>query len=400
LRAVRTVALVFGQGMRVFFLAAGIYAVLAMAVWVGWLGAETLGDGAPALPFAPPPIHWHAHEMIFGYACAVLAGFFLTAVPSWTGAESARTAYLSTLAAVWLAGRLAVWWSGGLAPWLVAAVDLAFLPLLASKLAAQLVRRPKPQNLMFLALLALVWSGNLVVHLDWTGLRPGGAGQGLRVGLLGVGAMIAIIGGRVIPAFTRNAMLRTGRETGLPASRRPAELAGIAGAILLPVGFLLGLPAPVLSALALAAGLAQAARLAGWRSGWTLGQPILWSLHLGFAMLALGYLATAAAQAGLFDEVAALHVLGIGAVGGMTMAMMTRAALGHTGRPLVAPRPIICAYAMIALAALLRALGAEIVPDWNTYTILTSGALWLGAFALFVIVYWPILTGPRQSAGT
>jgi len=390
----------FSAGMRVFFLVAGIYAVLAMGVWETWLAAFALDGEAPALPFAPPPQLWHAHEMIYGYACAVLGGFFLTAVPSWTGEKSARAAALTLLAALWLAGRLAVWWSGGLDPLLVAALDLAFLPLLGVKIALQLFRRPKLQNLMFLGLIALLWTGNLLVHLDWIGLTPGLAGRGLRMGLMTIAATIAIIGGRVIPAFTRNAMLREGRETGLPKTRAWAEGAGIAAATLLPALIGLGLPDAALALVALIAGLAQALRLAGWRGNWTLGRPILWSLHLGFAMLALGYLAMAAAWVGWIGEISALHVTAIGAIGGMTLAMMTRAALGHTGRPLTAARPIAWAYGLVALAALVRSLGGEAAPGWYEWAMLISGAFWLLAFTLFVAIYLPILTGPRSNVAT
>lgn len=392
--------LLFSAGMRIFFLAAGVYALLAMGVWEVWLAAPIVQSAPLSLPFAPAPALWHAHEMIFGYACAVLGGFFLTAVPSWTGEKSARAAFLTLLAALWLAGRLAVWWSGGLNPLVVALLDLAFLPVLGAKIAAQLIRRPKPQNLMFLGLIALLWIGNLLVHLDWLDLVPGAAPQGLRMGLMTVAAMIAVIGGRVIPAFTRNAMLREGCEAGLPVYRRPAEGAGIATAILLPACIGLGLPEPVLALVAAIAGSAQAVRLAGWRSGRTRGQPILWSLHLAFAMLALGYLALAAAWSGWISETGALHVIAIGAIGGMTMAMMTRAALGHTGRALVAPRPVAWSYGSIALAAVLRSVGDEAPPDWYERAMLASGGLWLVGFTLFVAVYWPILTGPRKDAAT
>ena len=395
-----SLGLIFTQGMRIFFLSAGVYAVLAVGIWEGWLVSSALWGDVPALPFAAPPAFWHAHEMVFGYACAVLGGFFLTAVPSWTGEKSARAALLTALAALWLAGRLAMWLSGGLAPWLVAALDLAFLPALGAKIALQLIRRPKPQNLMFVGLIALLWTGNLIVYLDWTGLWPGAAGTGLRVGLLTVCATIAILGGRVIPAFTRNAMLRGGREDSLPASPAWADRAGIAAAILLPVATGLDLPGPALALAAAAAGGAQAVRLAGWRGGWTIGQPILWSLHLAYAMLSAGYLALAAAHLGWIGEVGALHLLGIGAIGGMTLAMMTRASLGHTNRPLVAARPIAVAYGMIAAAALLRFLGAEAGPGWYEWSVLVSGALWLAAFATFTAVYLPILTGPRQPSGT
>jgi len=388
-----------GAGLRIFFFAAALYAVFAMVVWEGWLGMQAAGQEL-ALPFAPPPVLWHAHEMIFGYACAVLGGFFLTAVPSWTGEKSARAAFLTVLAALWLAGRLAVWWSGGLDPVLVAAIDLAFLPVLGAKLALQLARRPKPRNMIVLLVIAMIWAGNLMVHLDWTGATPGSAGAGLRLGLLTIAAMIAIIGGRVIPAFTGNAMRQSGRETGLPRSRGKLEVAGVASAILLALFVAAGAPDRLVAVLALAAGTAQAVRLAGWRGGWTLGQPILWSLHLAFAMLALGYLALAAAMAGWIGEVGALHLIGIGAIGGMTLAMMSRAALGHTGRPLVVARPIAWAYSLVALAALVRAVGAEAAPGWYDLAMLISGALWLLAYLSFIAVYWPILTGPRQNAAS
>jgi uncharacterized protein involved in response to NO len=200
----------------------------------------------------------------------------------------------------------------------------------------------------------------------------------------------------VIPAFTRNAMRQAGRETGLPQSHLKVEATGVASAILLPLLVAAGAPGQLIAAVALLTGAAQAVRLAGWSGRWTLGQPILWSLHLGFAMLALGYLALAAAMAGWIGEVGALHLLGIGAIGGMTLAMMSRASLGHTGRPLVAARPVAWAYGLIALAALIRVVGAEAAPGWYESAMLISGALWLTAFALFVAVYWPILTTPRQ----
>jgi uncharacterized protein involved in response to NO len=394
----RAMQTLLSEGLRIFFFAAALYAIFAMGVWEGWLGMQAATGQAPAMPFAPPPALWHAHEMIFGYACAVLGGFFLTAVPSWTGEKSACGAFLTLLAVLWLAGRLAVWWSGGIDPVLVAAIDLAFLPVLAGKIAAQLARRPKPQNVMLLGLVTMIWFGNLMVHLDWAGLWPGGAAAGSHLGLLTITAVIAIIGGRVIPAFTRNAMRQAGRETGLPESRDKVERSAIVLAVALPLFVAAGADDYLIAAIALMTGAAQAIRLAGWRGGWTLGQPILWSLHLAFAMLALGYLALAAAMIGWISEIGALHLLGIGAIGGMTLAMMSRASLGHTGRPLVAARPVAWAYGLIGLAALIRSVGAEAAPGWYDWAILVSGAVWLLAFALFLAVYWPILTGPRQNA--
>lgn len=384
----------FGEGFRVFFLAAGLYAVFTLIVWEGWLGIHAAGGMVSDLPFAAPPHLWHAHEMIFGYGTAALGGFFLTAVPNWTGAKAARHLFIATVAGLWLAGRLAVWYSAHLPPALVAVADLAFLPVLGAKILTQLVKRPKPQNLMFLGLLTIIWTGNLMVHLEWTGIAGDTLWSGLRTGLLGLCAMIAVLGGRVTPSFTRNAMTKSGRETRLPASRLPLDAAGIAGAILLPLGFLAGLAEPVLGAVAGTAGLAALGRLAGWRGGWTLGQPILWSLHLGYLMLATGYLALALALFGIGSEIASIHILGIGAVGGMTLAVMSRAALGHTGRPLVAPGPVALSYGLLPVAALLRGAGSA-WPDLYYPAVLGAGALWILAFTLYLAALWPVLWGPR-----
>lgn len=385
----------FGESFRIFFLAAGLFAVVSIGLWAVWLGVHATGGIVTEMPFAVAPHLWHAHEMIFGYATAALGGFFLTAVPSWTGTKAARHLFILSASGLWLAGRLAVWWSSSIDPLLVAAIDLAFLPLLASKIATQLYRRPKPQNLLFLLLLTLVWSGNLLVHLEWSGLVDDGVWPGLRLGLLGVTAMISVLGGRVTPAFTRNAMTRAGIETGLPRSYRFLDAAGIATAILLPLLFVFSAPEIAIASVALLTGATQLARLIGWRSVWTFSRPILWSLHLGFAMLAAGYLALGFAYLDLFSEVAALHILGIGAVGGMTLAVMSRAILGHTGHPLIAPRPIALAYVLVAAAALVRAAGSVAGMDWYNTAMLISGGFWIAAFTLFVAVYLPLILEPH-----
>jgi uncharacterized protein involved in response to NO len=387
------------EGFRFFFLAAALWAVMAVLAWEGWLGVHALNGMVTHTPFAPAPHLWHAHEMVFGYGTAVLGGFFLTAVPNWTGGPGARAGFVIAAAALWLAGRLAVWFSGGLPPALVAAVDLAFLPLLAAKIAALLAKRPKPQNVALLGLIALVWAGNLWTHLEWTGVVVDGASPGLRLGLSGLCALIAVVGGRVTPAFTRNAMTREGRERGLPVSRPWLELPAIVGAVALGPLWAFGAPEPLLAAVALVAGAAQLGRVAGWRPGWALRQPILWSLHAGMAMLGLGWLALGAGWAGAaVGESAGLHLLAIGAVGGMTLAVMSRAALGHTGRPLATPAPVAWAYALVLLAALLRFGGPVFAPGFYNAAVLGSGALWIAAFAIFAAVYAPILTGPRVAA--
>ena len=378
-------------GFRVFFLAAAFYAIAAMAVWLGWIGVNAAG-GAPArMPFDAAPPLWHAHEMIYGFAAAAIAGFLLTAVPNWTGAPAAGPAVVTAAAGLWLAGRVAVFFSTAIPAWAVAAVDLAFLPVLAAIALAQLARKPKPANLMVVAMLGLLWSGDLLVHLDWAGTPAGDAERGLRAGLLTIAALIAIIGGRVTPAFTRNALV----PEPVPATPGPLNALTIAAAIALPILTLADAPAAVIGVTALIAALAQSLRLARWRGLRTLDRPILWSLHLPGAMLALGWFALGLSAFGAFDGIAALHLIGIGAIGGMILTMMGRASLGHSGRPLVFGPGLAIACALIPASALLRAVGSY--QDIGLYyaTAIAAGVLWCAAFGVFAACLWMPLTTPR-----
>jgi uncharacterized protein involved in response to NO len=384
----------FTAGFRVFFLSAGVFAVASMIVWEGWLAIHAAGGMASDLPFAMAPHIWHAHEMVFGYGGAVVAGFLLTAAPNWTGAKLGSVAFFALLSALWLSGRLTVFWSDALPLWIVALCDLAFLPVLAARILQMLLKRPKPQQLILFLVILLFWSGNLMMYLDWFALRADGAWTGLRVGLVSLSGLILILGGRVTPAFTRNAMLREGCEDDLP--KDPVWLARvtIAAAVLLPVCLLLGAPEAILALLLIVAGGLGIVRLTGWKAGWTRDKPILWTLHLSYFMNALGLVLLGLAKLGAGSEVAALHVLAIGGVGGMTLSVMTRAALGHTGRALQVRGEVVLAYVLIPLAAIARFVGSAL-PEFYYSGVLISGGLWLFAFALFSISYLPILTGPR-----
>lgn len=393
---IETVRRIFSQSFRVFFLSAGLFGVFAGIVWGLWLGVHAAGGMWTDTPFSMAPHLWHAHEMIFGYATAALGGFFLTAVPNWTGGPGARTAFITGAAGLWFMGRAAMWFSGALPPALVAVADLSFIPVLALKIATQLTRRPKPQNVMFLGFLVLLWVSDLLVHLEWIGVTDDTAFAGLRAGLLSLAALISTLGGRVTPAFTRNAMKRAGEsEAAWPVSSAPLERAALVLTLLLPVTVMAGLPDMVPGILAVALGVVHAARLSRWRTRWAARQPILIALHLGFGMLSLGMILWGLANLGLGSEVAALHVLGIGAVGGMTMAVMSRAALGHSGRDLVAPGPVALAYWLLAAATALRWLGSSGPGAWYFPAMLGAISLWSLAYALYLVALWPVLTGPR-----
>ncbi len=327
-------------------------------------------------------------------------GFFLTAVPNWTGAKAAPRIFISVVAGLWLIGRIALWYSADLPAPIVAVADLAFVPILAAKILTQLLKRPKAAEH------DVSWPAqpdldiaNLIVHLEWMGITSDTAYQGLRAGLYTLCAMIAVLGGRIVPAFTRNAMTRTGRETDLPQSYRPLELPGIAFTIALPVTMLINAPAPLFGGVAIIAGAANIARVAGWRPGFTLNQPILWALHLSFALIGAGLIATGLAALNIGAEIAALHLLAIGGVGGMTLAVMSRATLGHSGRPLVAPGAIVASYILIPIAALLRWV-APILPDTAyTPTLIIAGLIWTLAFTLYAAALWPAFWGEKTRKG-
>ncbi|MGG7568541.1 NnrS family protein [Rhodovulum sp. DZ06] len=375
---------VCGDGFRVFFTAAALMALLCMGWWAFWLAVQAAGGTVDETAFAPPPHLWHAHEMVFGYGAAALGGFFLTAVPNWTGAPGAQRRFLILAAFLWLAGRAAIWFSASLPPFAVAIIDLAFAPVLAFRLGRMMARRPKPQNVVPLSLLGLFWAANLAMHLEWTGMVEDAAHAGLRAGLLALAALIVIIGGRVTPAFTRNAMRRAGREDRLPQDRPPLPPIAIGAAIALPALALWGAPAVITSGAAILAGGAALARLAFWRGGWAARDPLLWSMHAAYGLLGLGLVLWGASEAGHGSETAALHVIAIGGVGLMTLSVMTRATLGHTGRPLTAPRPVVGAFGCMICAAAARAAA----PLWGLETwyalALIAAALWILAFALFL----------------
>jgi uncharacterized protein involved in response to NO len=388
-----TVPAIFTAGFRFYFLAASLFAIFSIAAWLLWLGVHAMGAAIVKPTIGMAPHLWHAHEMVYGYTVAVIAGFFLTAVPSWTGSPPARAAYVAGTGAVWLAGRLAIWFSGFLDPAVVALIDLAFVPLLGVKIASNLWRKAQARNLIFLGLLTLLFAGNLRMHLEWMNLPGGDAAAGVRLGLLVATAMITIIGGRIIPGFTRNALNRHGYQGAMPVVNPFADRAAILSAVLVALSAGVNAPYWLVGSFALAAALANGVRLARW--GWqnTLSEPILWSLHLGFLMLVAGYgLLALASLTDLFSEIGALHLLGIGAAGGMTLAVMSRAALGHTGRPLVVARPIAAAYLAIAFAAIIRAFGPTFFPGAYFEIMFISGGLWLLGFALFALVYVPILS--------
>ncbi|SFJ41902.1 NnrS family protein [Celeribacter neptunius] len=386
----RFFTLLLGEGFRVFFLIAVLFALVALSLWL----AAYFG-GLALLPERLPPTDWHAHELVFGYGGAALAGFFLTAVPNWTGAKAARHLYIGTAAAIWLSARMAVFFIDFLPIGVVSLLALSFAPFLGAKIALQLIRKPKLQNLVFLIFLAAFWTGDLLVQLDWLDLPAGDAATGLRVGLLALVSMIIVLGGRVAPAFTRNAMHRAGIEKDMPSDPQIFTPLAIAAGLVLPLSELVFGDSWWTGSVMILSGGFVLLRGLKWHTRFQWTQPILWTLHLSYGAVGLGLLLWGGALMGIGDDVAALHFLAIGGVGGMTVSVMSRASLGHAGRPLVAPGGVALAYLLLPCGALLRWAGGWIGGAAYVPLVLLSGLIWCLAFALVAAAFWPILTSPR-----
>lgn len=371
----------FALGFRPFFLAAGIYAVALMGVWLGVLhGRLTIGAGSPLV--------WHGHEMLFGFAVAVIAGFLLTAAQNWTGLRTPHGMPLAILFLIWLAGRLA-FLLPDLPPWLMATIDLSFLPTLAWVLTLPILKARQLHNAPFPVMLLALTVANALVHLETLGLAHT-ASLGLHLAAYVVVMMIVVMGGRVIPSFTDNKLRTRARRWPMIERLVPAvTLAALASA-------LFGADTPLTAWLAGLAAAVHAIRLAGWYTPRFWAVPLLWVLHLGYAWIALGFALLALAAAG-WDAAAssALHAFTAGGIGVLTLGMMARVALGHTGR-LLEPAPVMTwAFVAVNLAALFRVATPLALPHATLEGMALSGALWTIAFALFAALYAPILLRPR-----
>lgn len=389
----------FSNGFRPFFLFASLYAVLGMAAWMIWIGIHALNGEIRNLTIAMPPHYWHAHEMLYGYGVAVVAGFFLTAVPNWTKTGALQGSALGLLVVLWILGRIAMWFSGLLPNWLVALCDLAFIPALLITVIGALVHRGSKRNWIFFPILVLLFAGNGLVHGEQLGWFDDTLVKGHRLALDTIILLITILGGRVIPAFTTNT-LRNAKPhktvTTLPVSRGPIEMVSMASVIGLLAANIFDAPSTWIGGMALLAAAVHAVRLSGWQSLRTLDTPILWVLHLGYLWLIIGFALIGLSE--LTDYMSpntALHALTIGAVGTLTVGVMSRAGLGHTGRPIVARRIVVAAYICLSLAAVVRISVSTLPFDYYNYLLMGSGVLWMVGFCCLVWVYLPILTTPR-----
>jgi uncharacterized protein involved in response to NO len=370
-------------GFRPFFLAAGLWSTTALLLWIVMFATGI------TIPSRFDPLAWHIHEMLFGFVMAAIAGFLLTAIPNWTGRRPVSGVPLALLAALWLLGRISCLTSALLPPWLTIAADLSFPLLLVAAVAREIVAARNWRNLPMIGAVTVLAIANLLMHLEAAGLALP-AGLGWRLGLAAVIVLISVVAGRIVPSFTRNWLVK-GQAANLPAAPGGVDRAalgilhaGLFAWVFLPEFRPVGLLLLVGAALNLW-------RLLRWRGVATAAEPLLLVLHVGYGWLVLG-----AALLGLaiidadIPQSAALHALTAGAIGTMTLAVMTRATRGHTGHVLSADRATVAIYLLVNIAALIRVVTA-VSETWVMPMLVASAILWVCAFGLFVFVYAPML---------
>jgi uncharacterized protein involved in response to NO len=375
----------FSYAFRPFFLVNGIFAVLLVLLWV--LAQHGSGLGAAT-------VLWHSHEMLVGFAMSAVAGFSLTAVATWTGRPAVKGAHLALLVAFWLAGRIAMMLFGWLPTAIVFLLDMLFPSLLAVLLSREIIAARNRRNYPLVAIVFGIVALNGLYHLGAGHWLPGADRLAVYLLIHTLLLLVSIIAGRIVPSFTGNWLRQQGVDD-LPVDTDGVNRAALAltlstglAASFIPTHWSTGL-------LALAAAGVHAFKLSRWRGMKTISNPLLFVLHVAYLWLPVGYALLACAVFGwLFTPAAALHALTMGAIGSMVLAVTTRVSLGHTGRPLKASRLTVFAYWVLMLAVLGRVLGPLTGKAYMTM-IDVSATAWMLAFAIFVWVYWPVLSRPR-----
>ena len=370
----------FAYGFRPFFLAAGSWAAFGIALWLPqYLGVFSLPTDFGALD-------WHIHEMLYGYVAASIAGFLLTAIPNWTGRLPINGWPLAGLAALWAAGRIAILVSAWIGPILAALIDVAFLAALAAVAAREIVAGRNWRNLRVLAVLGVLILGNVVFHIEV--MAFGRANYGIRIAIAAVIVLITLIGGRIVPSFTGN-WLKRSNPGRLPVPFSRFDAAVIAASVLALLAWIVAPDHAETGALLVIAGALQTVRLARWAGDRTFADRLVLVLHVGYAFVPTGFLligiATWTAEV---PASAGMHAWTVGAIGTMTLAVMTRASLGHTGLPLKAGPATQIIYAIVLFAAVLRIAAAL---TGSISLINYAGLAWFACFALFVATYGPLL---------
>ena len=375
--------LIFARGFRPFFFLGALFGGVLILYW-----GLSFGAGETLSPILADPVFWHVHEMIYGFAVAIIAGFLLTAVANWTGTKPVRGLWLAGLVALWGLGRLVMTIPLGLPYGLILVLSASFLPALALSLAVPLIGTKNRRNFIFLGLLSILFLCDVSALISFS-LIP------LFVSILVIIAMISLIGGRVVPAFTASAL----RQRGIEVANQPQPyldiLALVSFAGLIVALLFLGPQNYIFAAIAFFSALIHGLRLRRYHTLQALRDPMVWILHLGYGWVIIGLGLVGFAGLGWFNLSLAFHGFTVGAIGTMTLGMMVRVSLGHTGRKLHAGPWTVLAFFLMQFAALSRLVGPWLAPSLMGQWLMASALLWVAAFALYLLTYGPLLWQAR-----
>lgn len=374
----------FALGFRAFFALAGLFALLLIALWTSIFNGSLMMDNYY------PNIYWHAHEMLFGYSVAVIAGFLLTAVKNWTGIQTIKGKKLAGLCLLWVYGRLVPFYSGLIPDELIALIDFSFLPMLAFFIAKPIIKSGNLKNLFFVVLLLIMTFANGLIHTEILDFNENSAATGLNLVVAIIIMIILIIAGRIFPFFTEKGL------KGVIAIRNPLlDGVAIGTSIIMFLLLIFDVTGLILTVSSVLAVIANLLRVAGWYVQKIWYVPLLWVLYMGYAWIMAGFVLVGLASVSLVPFSVAIHAFTVGGIGVLTLGMMARVSLGHTGRALKASNTMAIAFALINFAALFRVLMPALIPDGYVNFLMISTYCWLAAFSLFVFVYLPILSAAR-----
>ena len=375
---------IFALGFRAFFALAGLFALILIALW------SSIFKGSLVIDNYYPNTYWHAHEMLLGYSIAVISGFLLTAVKNWTGVQTIQGAQLAGLCLLWVYGRIVPFYSELLPDTLIALIDFSFLPALAYFVAKPIFKSGNLRNLLFIGLLLLMALGNALIHFEILGFTKNTGWQGLELVVAIIMMMILVIAGRVFPFFTERGL------KGVMAIRNPMlDIAAVATSAIVFILLIFNISGLILTLAAILAVVANFVRVSGWYVPRIWYVPLLWVLYMGYAWIIAGFVFVALSSVSIVQPSVAIHAFTVGGIGVLTLGMMARVSLGHTGRAMKASNTIAFAFALINLAALFRVLLPALLPDWYVSLLVISTYCWLAAFSLFIIIYTPILSTAR-----
>ena len=376
------------NSFRPFFIAAGFWATLAVPFWLlSYAGILVVPDNFDILL-------WHQHEMLYGFTSAAITGFILTAIPNWTGKLPIRGVHLGLLISLWILGRIGFLTTVTIGPLATAVFDLPFLIVLVLTITREIISGNNWRNIPVVILISVFALGNFLVHLQILNIIET-AELGLRLSMFVLSVLVALIGGRIIPSFTRNWLVKINSRV-LPNQMGVFDKIALIALVIFVIAQIAKPEHQATALLALFAGLLHSLRLMRWKGWMTFAEPLIWILHIAYAWLVIALVLIG--LSGLSDFVpytSAIHALTVGAFSTMILAVMTRASLGHTNRVLKATTGTTTVFILITFAAILRVY-EPFLNESNNLVIWISGIVWTAAFALFSILYFPILTQARK----